>query len=149
MINDLIKVNNSLLMAAQKVAFTFRSFDTVLLMGNNFCICGNIADTKPMMRQIHRITSKNGCVIATGLDVKTSNPEHLKYQELNRKRGRPIGQITLRVEYKDKIGEWFDLLMVAPHKMEELCKPIGCTVKEVYRSENELYAALLKKTKWS
>jgi len=141
-------VEDSLLMAAQKLSFAPTSFDTVLFMGNNFGICGNIADTKCMMRQICRITSRNGCVIVTSNNVtKTSNPEHLKYQELNRKRGRPIGQITLRVEYKDEIGEWFDLLMVTPYEMEKICKPLGWGVKEVYESENGLYAAVLKKTK--
>jgi len=141
-------VENPFLMVAQKLAFSSNSFDTVLLMGNNFGICGNVANTKRMMRQIYRITSRNGCVIATSNDVtKTSNPEHLKYQELNRNRGRPMGQITLRIEYKDEIGEWFDLLMVTPYEMEELLKPIGWNIKEVYESEHGLYAAILKKTK--
>jgi hypothetical protein len=37
--------------------------------------------------------------------------------------------------------------MVTPYYMEEICKPIGWIIKEVYESEDGLYAAVLKKTK--
>ncbi len=57
-----------------------------------------------MMRKLYQVTSKEGCIITSCWDVtKTSDPEHLSYQELNRKRGRPIGQITIRVEHKEKV----------------------------------------------
>lgn len=133
-------------MTAQDLAFTPNSFDTVLLLGNNFGICGNITGTQCMMRQLYQITSGDGCVITSCRDVtKTSNPEHLSYQELNRKRGRPIGQITIRVEYKGKEGEWFDLLMVTPQEMEEMCKSVGWWIEKIYESENGGYVAILRK----
>ena len=135
-----------LLMAAQGLAFAPDAVDTVLLLGNNFGICGNITDTQRMMRQLYRIVSEDGCVITSCRDVTgTSDPEHLSYQELNRKRGRPIGQITIRVEYKGNVGEWFDLLMVAPQEMKGICKNEGWITEKVYKSENGGYAAILRR----
>jgi len=139
-------VKMPILMAAQDLAFAPNSFDTVLLLGNNFGICGNITDTQHMIRQLYRTASDDGCVITSCRDVtKTSDPEHLSYQELNRKRGRPIGQITIRVEYKGNVGEWFDLLMVTPQEMDGMCKDAGWMMEKVYKSENGGYAAILRK----
>ena len=136
---------NVAVMAAQELGFAPSSFDTILLLGNNFGICGTMARTQFMMEQLHQMTSKNGILIATSRDVtKTSKPQHIAYQELNRKRRRPTGQVTLRVECGEDVGEWFDLLMVTPAEMEEMCTPIGWSMERTYESENGLYAAILR-----
>jgi len=133
-------------MAAKRLAFAPASFDTALLMGNNFGLCGNVSDTEHMLRQLYQITSGKGRIIATSNDVtKTTNPEHLSYQELNTRRGRPRGQVTLRIEHKGEVGGWFDLLMVTPKEMEEMCRPLGWVVEKVYESGDGLYAAILRK----
>ena len=138
-------LKNVIVLLAQNLAFTPSSFKTILLMGNNFGMCGTIAETKDMMKQLHRIIASNGIAVVTSLDVtKTSDPEHLAYQELNRKRGRPVGQATLRLEYRDDIGEWFYLLNVGPELMEEICKPVGWIIERIYRTGNKLYAAVLR-----
>ena len=137
-------VVKAVVMKAQKLAFAPLSFDTVLLLGNNFGVCGTVEETEDMMSQLHEITSRKGRVIATSIDVtKTKKPEHLAYQELNRKRGRPPGQVTLRIEYQGKTGEWFNLLMVGPEQMEEMCSSIGWTIEKIYESEDSFYSAIL------
>jgi len=139
-------VENAISMAAQELAFAPGPFDSVLLLGNNFGICGNITDTQRMMRQLYHLTSRDGRVITTCRDVTDpSKPEHIAYQELNGKRRRPVGQVTLRIEYKGEVGEWFDLLMVTPKEMEEICMPAGWITENIYKSENGLYAAVLMK----
>ncbi len=74
----------------------------------------------------------------------TTNPTHLRYHELNRKRGRPNGQVTLRIEYKGQFGDGFDLLMVSPRKMEEITRTAGWKAIKLYKEEDD-YAAVLSK----
>jgi hypothetical protein len=60
------------------------SFDTIVLMGNNFGLFGGFQKTKKLLHKLHRITSANATIIATTTDpYKTDNPIHLRYHKLN------------------------------------------------------------------
>lgn len=139
-------VRDCRVMDATNLSFSPNSFDTILLMGNNFGVAGNVEGTKRMFEKIYQITSKDAIVIATSRDpAATDNPAHLKYHELNRKRGMPIGQVTIRFECKGEVGDWFDLLLVSPDEMEEICKLADWSLAQIFRGENDLYAAILRK----
>ena len=139
-------VRNCRVMDATNLSFSPNSFDTILLMGNNFGVAGNVDGTKRMLEKLYQITSKDAIVIATSRDpAATDNPEHLKYHELNRKRGRPIGQVTIRLEYKGEVGDWFDLLQASPDEMEEICKLAGWSPAQIFKDKNGMYAAILRK----
>jgi SAM-dependent methyltransferase len=54
------------------------SFDTIVLMGNNFGLFGGFQKAKKLLHKLHRITSTNATIIATTTDpYKTDNPIHL------------------------------------------------------------------------
>ncbi len=143
-------VRDCLVMSAQCLSFPPNLFDTVLLMGNNFGVAGNAEETKKMFKNLYRTTLKEARVIASCRDpLAAKKPEHLRYHEVNRKRGRPIGQLTLRFEYKDKIGDWFDLLIVPPSAMAEICKDAGWKVIEVFLGKDGTYSSVLKKVSYS
>lgn len=147
-VSHLRGAKNCLAMSALKLGFKSDAFDTVLLLGNNFGITGNIEGTKTMLNVLHNITSESACVITDSLDpVKTDNPQHLKYYEFNKKRGRPIGQITLRMEHSGEEGDWFDLLFVNPNDMAEICRGCGWFVERIFGEKNGAYAAVLTKNK--
>jgi len=132
-------------MSALQLSFGQTYFDTVLLLGNNFGIAGNPEATKKMLQDIHRITTLEGKIIASSRDpAVTDNPAHLKYHELNRKRGRPIGQVTIRIEYKGELGDWFDLLLVSPSDMARIAEAAGWKMERLFK-ENAGYAAVLSK----
>ena len=139
-------VRDCRVMDATNLSFSPNSFDTILLMGNNFGVAGNVEGTKRMFEKIYQITSKDATVVATSRDpIATDNPAHLKYHELNRKRGMPIGQVTIRLEYKGEVGDWFDLLQASPDEMEEICKPAGWSRAQIFKDKNGMYAAILRK----
>jgi len=139
-------VRNCSVMDATNLSFPPNSFDTILLMGNNFGVAGNVEGTKRMIKKLYQITSKDAIVIATSRNpAATDNPAHLKYHELNRKRGRPIGQVTIRFEYKGEFGDWFGLLLVSPDEMDEICKPAGWSPDQIFKDKNGMYAAILRK----
>ena len=123
-------------------------FDTVLMLGNNFGLFGSYQGAKRLLKRISRITSKKGRIIATSNDVyKTDNPEHLKYQEMNRKRGRMAGQIRCRVRYHQYATPWFDYLMVSREEMENILEDTDWKVNRFIDSPSPFYIAIIDKKK--
>jgi len=138
-------VRDSRVMLASDLDFSPRSFDTVLLIGNNFGIAGNIEGTKKLLNLLDELTTRNARLITTCRNpLQTNKPEHLAYHDLNRRRGRPPGQVTIRIEYKGQLGDWFDLLMVDPEAMAQICADSHWGVDALFESE-DMYSAVLRK----
>lgn len=139
-------VKNCLVMSATQFCFRPVSFDTVLLLGNNFGVAGNVKATKRLLHSLYEKTSECGRIITTcRYASKTSNPEHLRYHERNLRVGKPIGQVTIRIEYKGEAGDWFDLLMVSKGEIEEICKSTGWEINKTFEDEDDMFAYVLKK----
>jgi SAM-dependent methyltransferase len=89
--------------------FKANSFDSVILMGNNFGLFGSFRKAQRQLRKLLKITSAGATIIVTSNDpYGTDNPIHLRYQKLNRKRGRMSGQLRIRIRHGNLIGPWFD-----------------------------------------
>lgn len=138
-------VRDSRVMPALHLDFPPRSFDTVLLMENNFGVAGNMEDTKKLLNCLSELTTRNARLITTCRNpLQTSKSGHLAYHDLNRRRGRPIGQVTIRIEYKGQLGDWFDLLMVEPEAMAEISAKAHWGVETLFESE-DMYSSVLRK----
>lgn len=138
-------VRDCRVMPALQLNFPSRSFDTILLMGNNFGIAGNIENTKKLLSLFSELTTRTARFITTCRNpLQTSKPEHLAYHDLNKRRGKPIGQLTIRIEYKDQVGDWFDLLIMEPEAMAEICADVGWGVETLFESE-DVYSSVLRK----
>ena len=72
-------LKNCVLASAFSLPFKKNSFDSVLLMGNNFGICGN--NSENFLRKVYDVTSENGKIIAVSTNPEdTKKQEHLKYE---------------------------------------------------------------------
>ena len=121
------------------------SFDTILMLGNNFGLFGSADRAKKLLRKIYGMTSKNGRIIAESNDpYKTEIKEHLDYRKLNEKRRRMSGQLRIRVRYKKYVTPWFDYLVVS--KQEIILKGTGWTVKRFLDSGSSTYVAIIEKS---
>src|SRR5712691_8613586 len=101
-------------MSMNQLAFAPNSFDSILLLGNNFGLVESRERSRGKLRRLAEITSPDGLIIAESLDpYMTNDPAHLDYHERNRKRGRMSGQARLRVRYRNCVGRWFDYLFVS------------------------------------
>ena len=118
-------VKDCRVMDVRKLQFEAGSFDTVVMFGNNFGICGTRKKTKRMLRDLHRITSNKGRIIAHTMAPGVDREVHRSYLQWNLERGRDIGQVTLAFEYKGERGVPFDELFVAPVEMMQLCWETG------------------------
>lgn len=122
-------------------------FDTIVMFGNNFGLFGNPKRATWLLRRFYGMTTANGRILAESRNIhKTESPEHLDYQERNRKLGRLPGQLRLRVRYKATIGPWFEYLMVSPEEMAEIVDGTGWHIGEIFQGdEGGGYTAVLKK----
>jgi hypothetical protein len=143
MLRGLKKTEN---ISIDEVSFKPNSFDTIILMGNNFGLFGSSIKAKRLLKRFHKMTSKSALIIADTIDpYKTKNPSHLEYQEFNRKRGRMSGQLRIKVRYKKYATKWFDYLIVSKDEMKEILRGTGWKTKKFIDSENSQYIAIIEK----
>ncbi len=119
-----------------KLPFARGAFDTVLLFGNNLGICGTIPRFRRMLRELHRVTTPHGRILATTLVPSTTKPKHRRYLIQNLKRGRYPGQIRLRLLLNGKRGAWFELLLLAPTDLMKMALEEGWELAHVFQPEN-------------
>ncbi len=130
----------------EDVDFEPNSFDTVIMMGNNFGLFGDFEKARRLLRRFRRMTSEDALIIADTRDpYDTENPAHLEYHRLNKEKGRMGGQIRIRIRFRKYVGRWFDYLMVSKEEMKEILKRTGWKVKEFIDSGGSEYVAALKK----
>lgn len=135
-------------------AFPEKTFDTVLMYGNNFGLFGSKNKMSRLLRALDKITTDDAVILATSKDVRNpKDPIHAEYQSSNVKRGRMPGQMRIRVRFKRFIGPWFDYLMVSPPEMAELLKSSPWEIKKIIPDRRGafklggFYCAVLRKKK--
>jgi len=133
-------------MAIEDVNFKPDSFDTIIMMGNNFGLFGSFKRARRLVKKFHKMTSRTGLIIASTRDAyKTDNPDHLEYHRLNKERGRMGGQLRIRIRFRKYVGRWFDYLIVSKKEMKEILKGTGWKIKEFIDSDDSEYVAFIQK----
>jgi len=141
-------VKKARVMALEDIDFKPNSFDTVLMLGGNFALLGNLKKAKRLLRKLHRMTSKNALIIAEAVDpYGTDNPAQLKYYAWNKKRGRLPGQWRIRIRFHNFVTKWFDLLYNSRKEMEEILSDTGWAVQRFFDSNGPAYIAIIEKVK--
>jgi SAM-dependent methyltransferase len=126
--------------------FAPNSFETILMLGNNFGLFGDSINAKLLLEKLARVTTPEARIIAGTLNpYQTDRTEHLEYHELNRQRGRMPGQIRMRVRYGKILGEWFDYLFVSPQEMEEIITGTSWNIKDLIAADEPNYIAIIDK----
>ena len=126
--------------------FKPNSFETILMMGNNFGLFGSTENARTILEKFARITAPDARIIAKTLNpYKTDNPLHPPYHLANRRRGRMGGQIRMRVRYGVTVGEWFDYLFVSPEEMREILTDTDWQIEELLNAEEANYVAFIQK----
>lgn len=132
-------------MSADNLDFPDAEFDTVLLFGNNFGILGIEDKVVEMLRTLHRMTSKEGVILAGTIDVEhTEDSEHLEYHKWNLSRGKPKGLVRIRVKYKGCVDDWGDLFHALPREMETMANKAGWILKKKYQTGSAYVGVLTK-----
>lgn len=123
------------------------SFDTIIMMGNNFGLFGSFTKAQKLLKRFHEMTSSHARIIADTVDpYQTENPAHLAYHRQNKAKGRMGGQVRIRTRFKTYVGRWFDYLMVSKDEMGDVLNGTGWKAKEFIDSEGPPYIAIIQKT---
>jgi SAM-dependent methyltransferase len=123
-------IRNAYKMDLHKLNYPNNFFDTYLMMFNNFGLAGTMKETKKLLNKLNRMASPKGRIITSIRNPYwTENPNYLAYQKRNEEKGRPAGQLKLRLKYKEEISDWFDLLIVSPGELMDLIKGTGWAIK--------------------
>ena len=129
-----------------RVSAALGLFDTVLLMGSNFGLCGTFKRARWLLKRFGSLTPATGTIIAETRDpYPTVDASHLAYHQWNRERGRMGGQIRIRVRYRQYATPWFDYLCVSKSEMAAILHGTGWTVERYLDSGSSGYIAILKK----
>lgn len=129
-------------MDARRPGFPPRSFDTLVMFGNNFGICGGFDATRRFLRAARRIARPRARLLASTRTPGSWIERHAEYVKRNVRAGRPPGLIRIRMVYKGTAGSWFPLLLVSPDDVLRLCEETGWDVLKVIpdRGGLEFYA---------
>jgi SAM-dependent methyltransferase len=139
-------VRDARIMDANDMDFPDDHFDTVLMMGANLGIVGDVPEIRKVLASLDRVTKSDATIIGSTRDpLKTGNPAHLAYHEMIRGRGKPPGFVRIRVNFRGVKGEWFDFLMMGEELLAEVLEPTNWEVSKIYGSGNGDYIAILSK----
>ncbi len=104
-------------------------FDTILLFGHNLGLIGSPEASGDFLGHLASLCRTESRLVGTNRDPhRTDDPFHLRYHEQNRARGRMVGQLRLRVRWRDIATEWFDLLFCSPNELIAIVRDHGCRV---------------------
>jgi SAM-dependent methyltransferase len=122
------------------------AFDTIVMFGNNFGLFGDPRRAQRLLKRFHRLTSANACILAESRNpYHTTNPNHRRYLQLNRRRGRFPGQLRLRICHGHARTPWFDYLIVSPREMRGIVAGTGWRVTRLLGATGPLYVGVLEK----
>lgn len=107
------------------------TFDTVLMMGNNLGLAGDMPRFRRFLRDLREITRKGASLIGNSRIPGTWSEDHLPYVKWNLRRKRPPGLLTLRIRYKGRVGDWFDLLLIPPEELARSAQETGWELTRV------------------
>lgn len=139
-------VRDARLCSIDDVHESLGSFDTIVMLGNNFGLFASAAKARRLLRRFHRLTSERGRIVAESRDVnRTTDPAHVRYRQRNLERGRLPGQIRIRIRYHDHATRWFDYLMVSEDELAKLLRGTGWRIGRIIPSE-DTYVAVIEKS---
>lgn len=120
-------------------------YDTFLLLGNNLGLIEGRQRAPRFLAALAALARPGAQVIAHGTDpYGTTDPVHLGYHELNRRRGRLPGQLRLRLRYRDLSTDWFDYLVCSADELADLVAGSRWRLVDVDDADAPGYLATLR-----
>jgi SAM-dependent methyltransferase len=141
-------LKNARVMGITDAGSELGKFGTIIMFGNNFGLFGSPTKAKLLLKRFVGMTSKDARIIAESRDpYRTADPDHLRYHEFNRHRGRMPGQLRIRVRYRKYATPWFDYLIVSKQEMRKLLKGTGWRVLKTFDGKEGVYIAVIQKSR--
>lgn len=139
-------LRHALVLSVSGVSARLGTFDTILMMGNNFGLFTSAERAKRLLRRFHRMTTREARIVVQARDpYETDNVLHLAYHRRNWERGRMGGQLRIRVRYQTYVSPWFDYLLVSRPEMERVLEGTGWRAQRYLGVGDPSYIAIIEK----
>jgi hypothetical protein len=110
-------VRDARVLPITRVSRRLGEFDTIAMLGNNFGLFGSPRRAHWLLARFRGLTSPTARILAElRHPYRTNDPDHRRYHQRNRRRGRLPGQLRLRVRCGGASTPWFDYLLVSPRR---------------------------------
>ncbi len=108
-------------------------FDSFVMLGNNLGLLASRDEAPRFLDALTSIARPGARIVGETLNpYDTSNPDHLRYHEENRRLGRLAGQLRLRVRHLQMVTPWWDYLFCTPEELEPILAQTAWELTEAY-----------------
>lgn len=126
--------------AEQSDFFSFSEgrFDTLLLLMNGFGLVASIERVGLFLDHARELLNPGGQIIFDSSDLIYIFEEPDGAFRFNSEKAY-YGEVSYRLEYKNRIGKTFDWLFIDPRNLEEIATKHGFSTEVIYEGENYHY----------
>lgn len=115
-------------------------FDTFLMMGHNIGLLGGPDHAPRLLEALRSMANPGARMIGSGRDPRiTDDPLNLAYHQMNRERGRPPGQLVLRVRWRNIASQWFTYWFVSTDELGAIAATSGWELVDVVSGDGGNY----------
>ena len=108
-------------------------FDSFVMLGNSLGLLGGAEQAPLVLDALASVARPGARIVGETLNpYGTSNPDHLRYHEENRRLGRLPGQLRLRVRHLQMVTPWWDYLLCTPEELEPIVAPTAWDLTDAY-----------------
>ena len=131
-------------LCADVLEFDRGPFETLIGVMNGLTMVKTLENLPAFLRGIRRLISSNGQYLVDSTDLRCSSDAALKVLlEKKVRAGRYFGELTARLEYKNRTGTLFRELFVDPETLRDVALDAGWNFEVVIRQDNGRYLARL------
>ena len=132
----------------EKLDSRIRSFESLVLFGNNFGIFETPERARRVLLGLAKSTNPGTRIFAESTSAYFGGAPAFdrSYYRMNKALGRSPGQLRVRYRYGDLVGSWFNWLYVTPSEMRSILVGTGWHLERIVGSElSEPYVAVLQR----
>jgi SAM-dependent methyltransferase len=110
-----------------------RSFDSLVLYGNNFGIFETATRARRVLRRLAKVTNADTRIFVESTDAYFGGAPAVNrsYYHRNKASGRSPGQVKLRYHYGPLVGPWFQWIFVSRSEMRSLIIDTGWRLERI------------------
>lgn len=146
-VSHLRGVRSAMTLPVTAVSYRLGQFGTILMLGNNFGLVGNLERGRWLFRRFKRMTSADAVVIAGDgyFALDQIGEVTRKRIESNIAQGRLPGEFVLRPQYRNFVSPPLQWLYATPEHMRTVLKGTGWFLDTVIEDGTGAFVGIIRK----